>query len=622
MARTHIRRSSRGTDGEFYGTAYAGGANGEGTIYEMTPSGSLTARASFNGSDGAFPYGGLIQGKDGNLYGSTSSGGTYGDGALYKATTNGIITSLTSFDADNGEFPVVGLLQASDGNLYGTTLEGGDFGYGTVFRMTTAGVLTTLVSFDYNDGDAPSPVLMQGSDGNLYGTCEGGGAYGWGTIFKMSLSGSITNIYSFTGGNDGGNPVPGLVQAADGNFYGPTYEAGSNGFGTVFEITPSGEFTTRYTFTGGNDGANPWGGLMQASDGNLYGTTTGAGTYEFGTIFQLAPTGGFTTVGQFDGFIGGDPVAALTQGKDGNLYGTTVSGGLYENGVVYQLTVSGPLQITGQPADQSVYTGGTAIFNVATFGSAPVSYQWQQDGINLTNGGNISGATSAALVISNAALNDAAYYTVIVSNAYNSLTSDGAVLEVLYSPPHITQQPASLTALAGTVAMFNVVALGDQPLTYQWQKNGVNLSNGGNISGVATSSLIISNLASSSGGAYSVVVSNAIFAVASSNALLTVLPFSAPGTAAAVLHQFADTSKEGGFPYAALVEGTDFNLCGTTESGGADFAGTIFRSTLAGQVTTLYSFPGIPGRRESAIGADAVYQRDILRRGCRGRERR
>ena len=582
-------------DGNFYGAAYVGGTAGEGTIYQMTTNGSLTAKASFNDTDGGYPYGGLMQARDGNFYGSASSGGTYEDGVVYRATTGGSVIALASVDADNGEFPVVGMVQASDGNLYGTTLEGGDYGYGTIFRLTPAGALTTLVSLDYNDGYAPSPVLIQGTDGYLYGTCEGGGTYGLGTIFKMSLSGLITNLYSFTGGNDGASPIPGLVQAADGNFYGPTYEAGSNGFGTVFEITPSGQLTTRYTFTGGTDGGNPWGGLIQASDGNLYGTTTGAGTYDFGTIFQLAPTGGFATVGQFDGYIGGEPVAALTQGKDGKLYGTTVTGGFYEDGVVYQLAFNGALQITGQPADESVYNGGTAIFSVATFGGGPVSYQWQQNGINLTNGGNISGATSSTLVISNASLSDAAYYTVTVSNSFNSLTSDGAVLEVLYSPPHITQQPTSVTALSGTTATFNVVATGDQPLTYQWQWNGTNLSNSGNVSGATTSSLTISNLTLSSDGAYSVIVSNALFAVTSSNAQLTVLSASAPGTASSVLHQFADTTKDGGFPYASLVEGSDLNLYGTTASGGTNFSGTIFKSTLGGQFTLVYNFPNYPG---------------------------
>ncbi len=580
------------TDGNFYGTAYDGGTTyGEGIIYEMTPNGTLSVRASFNDTDGGFPYGGLVQGKDGNLYGSASSGGTYEDGVVFRATTSGAISVLASFDADNGEFPVAGLVQASDGNFYGTTLEGGDFGYGTIFRITTAGTLTTLVSLDYYDGDGPSPVLIQGADGNLYGTCEGGGTYGWGTVFKMSLSGLITNLYSFTGGSDGGSPIPGLAQATDGNFYGTTYQAGSNGFGTVFEITPSGGFTPRYAFSGGNDGGNPWGGLMQASDGNLYGTTQGDGVYSFGTIFRLAPTGGFATVGQFDGYIGGNPVAALTQGKDGNLYGTAATGGLYDDGVVYQLAFSGPLQITGQPADQSVYNGGTALFTVATFGGGPVSYQWQQNGINLTNGSGISGVTTSTLVISNASVSDAAYYSVIVSNPSNSLTSDDALLEVLYSPPHITQQPASMTALSGTAAMFTVVATGDQPLTYQWRMNGINLTNGGATSGATTSTLTISNLALSSAGNYSVVVSNAIFAVTSSNAMLAVLPASMPGTAEAVLHQFADSTADGGFPYASLVEGSDLNLYGTTGSGGSHFGGTIFRSTLGGQVATLYNFP-------------------------------
>ena len=150
--------------------------------------------------------------------------------------------------------------------------------------------------------------------------------------------------------------------------------------------------------------------------------------YGFGTVFQIAPTGLLATMAQFDGYTGAYPSAALVQGTDGNLYGTTVGGGLDSYGVIYRLGINGPLQITGQPADQSAYAGGTAAFTVATFGAAPVSYQWQQNGVNLTNGGGISGANAATLSITNVSANYAAVYTVVVSNAVNSVTSDYACL--------------------------------------------------------------------------------------------------------------------------------------------------------------------------------------------------
>lgn len=467
---------------------------------------------------------------------------------------------------------------------------------GTIYQLTTGGALNTIVSLNDSDGSAPSPVLARGSDGRLYGTTEEGGTYGLGTVFAMTLSGLFTNLYSFTGGSDGGVPVAGVVQAADGNFYGTTYEDGADGFGTVFEITSTGTFTTLYTFTGGTDGGNPWGGLVQASDGNLYGTTEFYGTYGYGTVFRLAPNGSLSTVAQFDGYAGGNAVAALIQGKDGSLYGTSAGGGLNSEGVIYQLTISGPLQITGQPEDQTVFTGGTALFTVATFGAAPVSYQWQQYGIDITNGGEFSGANTATLRISNVSDLDAAIYSVVVSNAISSVTSEDAVLEVVLSPPGISAQPVSQTVVAGTAAYFTVGAFGDQPLVYQWQENGVNLTDGGAVSGSATSTLTISSVALSNAGTYSVLVSNAIRTISSAKAVLTVVPATVPGASSSSLHRFGGgtAAADGAFSYGGLAEGKDHNFYGMSEEGGSNFQGAIFKMTPGGTTTSLYSFDNSP----------------------------
>jgi uncharacterized repeat protein (TIGR03803 family) len=589
-----------GTDGNFYGTTSGGGdADGDGTAFRVTTGGALTTLLAFKASQGAVPYGGLTLGLDGFFYGAAASGGTYDEGSLFKMTTGGSLTTLTMFDGNNGLAPVAGLLQGSDGNFYGTALEGGAYGYGTIFRVTPGGTLTTLVAFDYDNGANPSATLIQGNDGNFYGTTEDGGPYTWGTVFKMSPSGNFTNLYSFTGGSDGGSPVPGLVQAADGNFYGTTYSEGADGVGTVFEITPSGTLTTRYSFTGRDDGGNPWGALVQAADGNLYGTTQQYGTFGFGTVFQLAPTGLLTTVAQFDGYVGAYPSAALVQGPDGNLYGTTLDGGLDNSGAIYRLGSQGPLQITGQPAAQSAVTGGTAAFTVATLGAAPVFYQWQENGINLTNGGGISGANSAALSISNVTVNDAAVYTVVVSNAINALTSADAVLEVILSPPRITTQPAAQTCVVGMTVTLTVAALADQPFSYQWQDNGTDLTDGGAIAGSVTSSLTISNVTLTNAGTYSVLLSNAVGVVSSASAVLTVFPVTPPAVSMTNLHFFSG-GQDGAFPYGGIVEGNDGNLYGTAEGGGLVFAGVIFSTTFAGDLTPLYGFPNSPD------GADPV----------------
>ena len=301
------------TDGNFYGTTYAGGVShdcsgayvsGCGTIFKITPAGTLTTLYRFcpqtGCADGEGPDAGVVQATDGNLYGTTEWGGAYGDGTVFKVTPAGTLTTLHAFNDYDGYSPGGGLVQATDGNFYGTTVGGGAKGSGTVFRITPSGTLTTLHSFcsqtNCTDGYFPNGVV-QASDGNLYGTTEYGGTNNdcngvrCGTVFKITQGGTLTTLHSFDG-TDGFNPVW-LVQASDGNFYGTTSAGGANNLGTVFEITPAGALTTLYSFCSQQncpDGAYP-GGLMQARDGNFYGTTTGfytsGGARNDGTVFRL-----------------------------------------------------------------------------------------------------------------------------------------------------------------------------------------------------------------------------------------------------------------------------------------------------------------------------------------------
>ena len=183
-------------------------------------------------------------------------------------------TLLYSFDLTDGADPWAGLVQATDGNFYGTTYQGGANGAGTVFKITAGGVLTTLHSFDGTDGADPFAGLVQATDGSFYGTTYYGGAgSGYGTVFKITAGGVLTRLHSFDS-TDGANPHAELVQATDGNFYGTTYNGGANAAGTVFKITAGGVLTTlhRFDFT---DGAYPRARLVQATDGSFYGTTSG-----------------------------------------------------------------------------------------------------------------------------------------------------------------------------------------------------------------------------------------------------------------------------------------------------------------------------------------------------------
>jgi len=214
------------------------------------------------------------------------------------------LTTLFHFDGTDGAQPVWGLVQATNGDLYGTTNSGGANGGGTIFKITPTGTLTTLYNFcslaNCTDGDAPN-ALIQATDGNFYGTTglSSISAINDGTIFKMSPSGVLTTLYSFAG-TVGAFPAAPLVQAPNGDFYGTTASGGINSGGTIFKITPTGTLTTLYSFCRERecaDGNSP-GTLVQAANGDFYGTTLGAGGIE-GTVFKITPTGTLTTLYEF-----------------------------------------------------------------------------------------------------------------------------------------------------------------------------------------------------------------------------------------------------------------------------------------------------------------------------------
>jgi uncharacterized repeat protein (TIGR03803 family) len=183
-----------------------------------------------------------------------------------------VVTTLISFDLTNGE--PNSLVQGSDGNFYGTSGIRNDL----FFKLTPQGVLTPLYRFTLASGVAPVGGLIQLADGNFYGTTTAGGAKIGGTIFKLTPAGSLTVLYSFGTNSTDGLRAQGLMQASDGNLYGTTLSGGANGLGVIFRISPAGQFTTLYAFgTQATDGGVPYGRLIQGSDGNIYGTTSGSG---------------------------------------------------------------------------------------------------------------------------------------------------------------------------------------------------------------------------------------------------------------------------------------------------------------------------------------------------------
>ena len=351
----------QGLDGNLYGTTSSGTTSaGVGTIFRTTTSGALTTLYTFctqsTCADGGSPTG-LVQTTDRTFYGTTSYGGlSTSSGTVFKFAADGTLTTLYRFCAQakcaDGALPTR-IIHATDGSFYGTTNIGGANDQGTVFRVTSSGTLTTLYSFCKqslcSDGAEPFAGVIQAKNGKFYGTTLAGGSTSKsdGTIFKITSSGTLTTLYRFcsqTNCADGAVPSAGLVQAADGNFYGTTPSDGAHLGGTVFKITPSGVLTTLYSFCSVAkcaDGSGPGSELIQATDGNLYGTTNGGGitnsncTRGCGTIFKITTSGALTTLHSFCAQAhcadGSHPNAALLQATNGNFYGSASEGGTFYN---------------------------------------------------------------------------------------------------------------------------------------------------------------------------------------------------------------------------------------------------------------------------------------------------
>jgi uncharacterized repeat protein (TIGR03803 family) len=339
-------------DGDFYGTTPYGGQNGVGTVFKITAAGIYTELLSFTdaemGSRGA-----LIQDADGKLYG-TGSGGNMGCGNIFKLSTDGSNYSVLHTFAggsDDGCEPLAGLMLARDGKLYGTTSHGGPAsneyltGAGVVFKINTDGTsFSVLHKFEESgDGELPSAALIQASDDYLYGTTPKGGDGDHGTVFKIATDGTgFSTVYKFTeyetGVDDceecGYGPTSAVMQAADGNLYGTTRDGGSGRGGVVFKITLAGVESILYEFAAGSE---PKGGLIQAADGNLYGTTYRGGAGN-GSLFSLTTAGAYALLHSFtDSPDGKEPAAGVTQSAtDGHLYGTTREGGDHGMGVVFK----------------------------------------------------------------------------------------------------------------------------------------------------------------------------------------------------------------------------------------------------------------------------------------------
>jgi uncharacterized repeat protein (TIGR03803 family) len=404
---------AQGRDGRLYGITNTGGLNFYGTVFRINTDGVGGTIYDFDLTNGGEPCAGLTLGTDGNFYGTVGVVGNILNltGGLYRVSPAGRETLLHTFaGGSDGSSPCAPPIEGSDGNLYGTT--GGDFAtpHSTLYRYSRDGTFTTLFQFEENSFTQPAP--MQAADGNLYVTSASGGACNGGHIYKLTTAGFLLHTYDFPCGMDGAVPYSPLLQASDGNFYGTTAYGGSAtwpGYGTIFKMNQHGAVTTLYRFTASGP-RYPWAGLVQATDGNLYGATLGIGD---NTLYQITPSGVYADLYTFTNATGQSPLTALMQHTNGILYGVTAGGG-YGEGTIYSLDMGlGPLVTFVRPTGK---VGQSAqILGQGLTGSKSVTF----NGVPATSFSVVSNTYMTAVVPS-----DASTGAVVVTTPSGPLTSN------------------------------------------------------------------------------------------------------------------------------------------------------------------------------------------------------
>ena len=395
-------------DGNFYVAQSTGGLAGAGAVMRVSPTGSAVVLHSFKGdtTEAAVPYAGLIQASDGNLYGTSYAGGTKSAGTVYRVALDGTYSTVYSFtpDASGGYHPYAGLVQGPDGALYGTTLQGGSAKLGTVFRVALDGTHKELLSFTgAANGANPEGTLVVGADGALYGTTMTGGANDRGTVYKITTNGTYTLLYSFDSlgafnangdgtNTNGANPRAGLRLGPDGNFYGTAYQGGAGGYGTVFRITPSGTITLLHGFIGSpSDGARPLAPVTVMPDGTLYGTTGNGGSSAGGVAWRRSAGGAWSILHMFSGSAqsilsssmsivdGTMPYVSLVP-LNGYLFGLTNTDIAASAGTIFKLDLgtAGSLPITFSVTPEAITLGASATLSWSspTAASCTASEEW------------------------------------------------------------------------------------------------------------------------------------------------------------------------------------------------------------------------------------------------------
>lgn len=348
--------------GNLYSAAVDCRTDNLGSAYKIATNGTVTVLHYFTTDGGYSPRGGLILATNQRFCGTTQWGGAANRGTFFKMSPGGTVTDLYSFNGDaDGGSPTSVPIQGVSGDFYGTTQGEYDRSWGAIYKITADGTFTNLHIFSLEEGYYSYGPLLEGNDGAFYGVAEAGGDNLAGTIYRITPQGDYTVLHHFDG-THGVAPVGALVQAKDGNFYGATWAGGAADDGVIYRLTPALEYTVLHEFTGVSDGANPTAALVEASDGNFYGTTTSGGAYGHGALFRITPSGAFTLLHNFAKGTGFDPESTMTQHTNGMMYGQTLQGGSAHAGVIYRVNLGLPpflkfLNVYGQVGAKVVIFG-------------------------------------------------------------------------------------------------------------------------------------------------------------------------------------------------------------------------------------------------------------------------
>jgi uncharacterized repeat protein (TIGR03803 family) len=373
---------AQGRNGSLYSTSPGGGTTNNGTAFTVSPAGNLRVLYSFcsqpNCADGQLPTGGLVVSPDGSFYGTTNTGGTtgcyqsFGCGTVFRITPGGSLTTIYRFQGGNdGANPLASPVLGRDGNFYGMAYIGGQSNCGTIYRVTPSGGFDLLYQFDMTHGCSPASALVLGTDGSLYGTTEMGGTSNLGVVFRFTPPANLTVLYNFkSNGNDTFQPLGPLYEGNDGNFYGTA--SGQFGNGSIFRITPSGVLTFLHVLNGTTDGAQPISGVVQGTDGNFYGTASLGGVSGTcdpggcGTLFKITPSDNYSVLYSPDGTTGQGPYTTLVENTNGLFYGDMYKGGDVQScvslhdldicGLFYSLDASLPRFVNPVPSFGKVGT--------------------------------------------------------------------------------------------------------------------------------------------------------------------------------------------------------------------------------------------------------------------------